>query len=455
MENLQNNISNKIDSQDNQLEKSEGKRIKTIEIKVGKNTYSLETESYDFEYPKNIQEKTGIVGYERTKINKDNLLILIKEYAKNQYDLIIEDKDIFLEDEQKDSTDEVSDFYYENEKLRINKNLRGISKEICHNLILSLSNGEYPNQTFTHKMGAYHYNLRDEYSDKFVKDNFFLQKIYDLDNIKDQVEENQETSPYSSSQNDVPLEQQVNMTVFNKKTGQKVHEEDYLSMNEVSKYYKGIKSGDLFVSTPCAGLNVATGHFFDNQNDLTNASPSFGFSIKDPFFKKYLDRSLDIYTKQVKNFNFNNVKKGQYPMQGSGISAILQMLILEDEDMEKMVFSDGQTISQFFNRLTPSSTMEYALLGKKIIEKIESEHDIKIEDFLSFNDYKKGEEIKDQFIKSFDFGADVELHLPVFIGNENIPQLSWGHATYGNFTNSKGFNFFKFKHHKNLPIQDL
>ena len=48
-----------------------------------------------------------------------------------------------------------------------------------------------------------------------------------------------------------------------------------------------------------------------------------------------------------------------------------------------------------------------------------------------------------------------EIFLPIFIGKDDIPQLSWGHAKYGHYMNEKGFNFFKFKHADHLPSAHL
>ncbi len=42
----------------------------------------------------------------------------------------------------------------------------------------------------------------------------------------------------------------------------------------------------------------------------------------------------------------------------------------------------------------------------------------------------------------------------IFINNDKIPQLSWGHAKYAHYFNDKGFNFFKFKHTDKLPVKE-
>ncbi len=52
-------------------------RKRTIEIELDGITFSLEAETYDYDYPEKIQQETGILGYERTKISNESLFILL------------------------------------------------------------------------------------------------------------------------------------------------------------------------------------------------------------------------------------------------------------------------------------------------------------------------------------------------------------------------------------------
>lgn len=48
-------------------------------------------------------------------------------------------------------------------------------------------------------------------------------------------------------------------------------------------------------------------------------------------------------------------------------------------------------------------------------------------------------------------GSYIETEIPILINNDELPQISWGHAKYAHYFNEKGFNFFKFKHADHLP----
>lgn len=74
----------------NETEKNKERQIKNIEIKIGENTYSLEAESYDFEYPKRIQEETGIIGYERIKISNESRFNFFKSLYRIEYNFDFE-----------------------------------------------------------------------------------------------------------------------------------------------------------------------------------------------------------------------------------------------------------------------------------------------------------------------------------------------------------------------------
>ena len=64
---------------------NEGKKtISSIEV----DGIKLETEKYYFEYPKRIQQETGILGYERTIISEENLKGLAKKHIEKSKDII-------------------------------------------------------------------------------------------------------------------------------------------------------------------------------------------------------------------------------------------------------------------------------------------------------------------------------------------------------------------------------
>lgn len=121
-----------IPENDNGSEKKE-KQISTIEI----NGIKIETQKEYFEYPEYIQKETGILGYDRTIIKKED-------------------------------AEKIGD------------------KE----LDIALSGGKFPSFTFNHQLGAdIPIEQKQAYHTYFKNDKFFLQKIFDIDRLNKSFKE--------------------------------------------------------------------------------------------------------------------------------------------------------------------------------------------------------------------------------------------------------------------------
>ncbi len=69
-----------ITGQQNTENTKESKETKgKIKIKLAGKEYELEITSYGFEYPKRIQQETGILGYERTIVKEEEILRITKK----------------------------------------------------------------------------------------------------------------------------------------------------------------------------------------------------------------------------------------------------------------------------------------------------------------------------------------------------------------------------------------
>lgn len=394
MENPLNNFQQKPKLEENEVEKRE-KRIKTIEIEVDGQIHSLETESYDFEYPEGIQKETGILGYERTKISDEDIM-------------------------------------------NVTKNIHKVDKEynfnrfITEKLLPLLSDNEYPDKSFNHRYGWYHGNpeTKSRHKDYFKKD-FFLGKIYDLEKIKE--ESKYKKYPFSSAETTDGdySSYHANISIYDQENDMRITNEKRLPLGNVLDFENQIKEGKAYATTTYAGLNLISGGFFGSGT--RPGTPTFkeeiclGFSFKlDNFMREYYEKTFCIYAKQVEdnqetigalvdvalfllfNKNGQNIQPDTYVWEG-----------MTEEDIDFLNSILEQSIAR---KLTDTEV-------KKIDERYED-----IRGNLS----------------SVGFGV-IESKLPIFIGHKDLPQLSWGHATYANYMNEKGLNFFKFKHADHLP----
>lgn len=386
---------------------SKERRIKTIEIKVGEQTYQLEAESYDFEYPKNIQEETGILGYERTKINKDQLIATLGFKEKNLF-----------------------------------------NSEILN----SLSEGNYPKNTYNHELGGYAGSKALKMHEDLKNDKFFVQKIYDIDRIK-KLRSNTnalEIFNHNVAGRDHKPDYSIprsNITILNKETLKLISGKKH-PVGKIPEYEDKINSGEVFGASAYGGLNVMPSFFFEGI-DLERFSVGFPKRLEG-FHKEYFLKSLQIY---VEIFNeIENQENGE--LKGDflkNIARIVYMFFIDEIYSNESIRDEIDTM-----RLLPDDLNVFGENPNK-----QRLFDI-YEDFIS-NFCSKNEINLDFFPQGFDeftLKGEIfynlalpveELFIPIFIGHDEIPQLSWGHAKYAHYMNEKGLNFFKFKHAAHLP----
>lgn len=340
----------------------------------------IEAVKYYFEYPERIQKETGILGYERIKIILD------------------------------------VDF----------------SKEKQHKILLKLSEGEYPNYTANHTLGAY-VSREQSYKD-FRKERWFLQKIYGMSTI-----ENKRQNPEYNGTNTIfnttaggPEADYIRTgyTLFEKETGKVLKEFDFMGNLPLDK--EKISNGKCYAATILneSGLNLYTGGFFHTLSPKENLV-SFGFPIveADSFFSKYIKEVLDVYL----NIDENNIKNNK--LFGRTFESVKELFItneyVKDFGLPKKLYTE-----------------ELKMARKAILERI----------------FREGRHLDDSGASLVYGGSRQavqngkmdggEPHIPIFIGHDKIPQLSWGHAKYAHYFNDKSFNFFKFKHADHLPVKE-
>ncbi len=380
--NTENNIPTNQESKEN--------RKKTLEVKIGESTYSIETESYDFEYPKNIQEETGIVGYERTKINKENI-----EAIKEQIEMMHNDQE---------------------KSFAITKSL--------YALLDSLSNNEYPSRCHNHKLNywAADQETADRYKEYF-KESFFKNKIYDLSLIKKEKEKKLYPFSNASTLSGENSEKHANITVYDAQSHKRISPEQ-IPLGDVLQYKDSIENGTNYAVTAFGGLNFVPSDFFQSLNEKEIC---FGYSFKlDRFMREYYEKSL-CELMQVSDYKLNN----QSAIREVGTALLLDNLL----NIEDSSSNEDPNFKTDLNFILEKANIEARFLETELEEMYST-----VEHYLRFTETKNRE-----------YGLEFESYLPIFIGDKEIPQLSWGHAKYAHYFNENGFNFFKFKHAEHLP----
>lgn len=433
----ENNSKNNKKEDINDVEKK--KEISQIEI----DGIKLETEKYYFEYPERIQKETGILGYERNKISDEALFKFLKD--------VCDKKNIDL------SSKGIIDFGSFREKLYSEDGWEFIGKtseNILMNILKKLSNGEYPNHTINHQFSAYGSddNISKAYMEDFRNDKFFVQKIYDRDVVK--RHEIRGNYAFRKQENSDKI---VRLKVFNKITNEVIHERKDLGY--LVNLSDQLDKNEIFTTTGDSGLNFSAGGFFSSLFSV--GAPSFGFSGKDVFLNQYLDKALEFYIKQGTNDRKNNLDKRT-------IADLVQAKIFS-KDFTKD-YLNSEMVKNTYNKKEREASIEFLVFKDKIKEELQ-----KIE--LQFNcDINTVMDSPLQFIKDLSQSiahwinyvcgnlhrqnysntgdGAFELYLPIFINNDEIPQLSWGHAKYAHYTNEKGLNFIEFKHADHLPVKE-
>ncbi|MFA6515159.1 MAG: hypothetical protein WCT42_02760 [Candidatus Paceibacterota bacterium] len=276
--------------------------LNNTEVVIGDKKYNLNIEKSNFSYPENIQKETGIIGYERQSIDFKNLQQLIQDSFNGKNNLVIghdytsNQKIVNLEFYEKNkkslSTPTIIESYTDIEHLfpPISQSVRGFlkdktknmteeessrftteylnnlefSNEIIESIVISLceslSQKEFPDQTYNHVVGAMGRGfITEEQKQKLFSDRVFLQKI----------------SPGKSGDSSYKL--------FSNETGEEIlEEEDKNNLdNELTKIN-------------FQGLSVQDFGLWGGPHNLFRA-PTFGFSPNDSLFSEYLQKTKKLF----------------------------------------------------------------------------------------------------------------------------------------------------------------
>jgi len=448
-----------------QTQESKEKKKKTIEIKMGENTYTIETESYDFEYPEKIQKETGIIGYERTKVSNENLFKMVEGELKP----LLEKYNINSFEEFVKKYKELNIIRYfnnneinKNEKEKLDREIKKIEtffgrgneyaqKGMINFLLKTLSNNEYPNFCYNQRLGAYGKKEKKE-SDQiaFKEDKFFLQKIYDVDRIEKMVNTGKNTRDIFQNPPPGHVGAYSNFDLYDSETNEKLETKEYIG--EISKYKEDLESKKVFSATPNGGLNMVSRGFFSTGFGINDVA--FGFPMKnDSFFKEYLEKAVDcFYEIEIKN-NPNFPKRNKFDGRidladnGSLLDAFTMYVISQYSLSENISAEKFTEFLDFKLNLNPANSTAIRKINNLIDDFFKKRNSEEItQDFFYF--------LSEKVINNL-IGDGMEIKLPIFIGRDDIPQLSWGHAKYAHYFNEKGLNYFEFKHTEHLPVKQL
>lgn len=405
------------------------RKRKSFEIRKGENTYAFEAESYDFEYPKNIQDETGIIGYERMIVSKENLFELAKEWS-------VKEQGVSLEELGVDSWEAL--YEYEEKSDWDSEDWKKVKRcidDITLFQLDSLSNDEYPTYCYNHKLGAFAASeTHAAYLDTFKKDKFFLQKIYDIDNVQKEVERTGKAYTNIPASRDV--QSHVNFVLYDTETKQPISGATHTPIKKIIDYKDKIKNGEIYAIQTRSGLNFTPSFFFQGVYGMKD-TVAFGFPFNaDSFMEEYLDKIL----KEI--IGSNNYDKYL------AADVVAKMLINDafKNDYWKQ-FREDQESGDFKDFLKERIDLLLRRMNLDIEPRVYDELVFTIQGTASF--------FVDCMDKIDRHAADevVVTNLPIFIGHQEIPQLSWGHAKYANYYNEKGLNFFTFKHADHLPVR--
>ena len=374
---------------------NEGKRTRvTVEI----NGIPLEAEKYYFEYPKHIQKETGILGYERTIISNEQMN---KYNLENDYD-----------------------------KTR--------------SFLMRMSNDQYPKQTMNHTVGS-NANKEDrhKYEENLIKDRFFLQEIFDVDLTGKVTLDNR--------QDCVDRTDPIILDIYNKNTNEFIEKIKLKSLHEKKRE---IKENSIYLVGNDA-FNTSPGHFYFGSD---YQFLSFGFSPKDIFLKEYIQKSYKFILENVKK----TYKLG--PREGirDNLSAMYKAYALGNDELINGLGTKRERpeiVEKSFQDIYKEICLDLGNVFESSLKTAYEEDGDGPHDPFIFLDSLAGTSwmmLENNVVRKATSGSksEDEITIPIFINNDNIPQLSWGHAKYAHFVNQKGFNYIEFKHADHLPVKE-
>ncbi|MDP1760206.1 MAG: hypothetical protein Q8L01_02010 [Candidatus Woesebacteria bacterium] len=389
---------------------NEGKKaISSIEI----DGIKLETEKYYFEYPKDIQEKTGILGYNRTMIKKED----------------IESKGISI-----------------------------------MNLDKALSNGEFPDHTLNH-------TIRN-YEEHFVKNKLFIQKLFDI-NLSEKVkldfrQSSADTySPIIASlynKKDDSLIERIQMVQIYKYQKQIENNEVYI----VGEDAFNTNQGEFWIG----GGDVRFGFSYEDKFFIKYMAETYKNFLDGKDETALVDlRGIREFNKFILSGNKNLLAKIKKFLDDYNVNTVFSSIKIEEYDINEIknrIDEINNTFSEIKKNLLQGRNEEKIILNKLNKSNPNNYEDwIVIEDYIKIFNFQRNGHLFDVengkagrmywfMCTILGVGLDSyrEVKIPIFINHAIIPQLSWGHAKYTNFVNKKGFNFFEFKHANHLPTKN-
>ena len=378
---------------------------KDISFEVG--DFKFNAIKYSFEYPKSIQNETGILGYKRT---------------------IVKDKDV--------------------EKLGVKK------------LNQILSCGEFPNRTLNHSIGAHQ---GGPHKDFFIQDKFFIQKLFDI-NLTKKIKLGKRNTSSDSFESIV-------MGVYDKMNCDAIGEvsthllstyEEEIKSNEVF-----LIGHDAFNTSAGNFWGFQTDNrinFGFSLND--NLFANYIKKAYEIFLKNNLDTKKELigieqivrmvafcdndFFEEYKRFfkeSENSLEEESIKGEEERLSKIFSNLrenFLPHFDQDEVILNkrviyvgDGRTLKSY----------NY---NERFVDKINNIMDLCLSWDKGYMAHTTRDFLKTSSINGNKEGSpgdkSDEIHIPIFINHPEIPQICWGHAKYANFMNEKGFNFFEFQH---------
>ncbi len=398
------------------LEKNKEPKKEKVTLEIDGQT--IEGEKYYFEYPKYIQEETGILGYERTIIPEENLKIFEKGHKEAYYK----------------KKDRIAKYYTkESYEISLEYDQGSFLKD---KLLPYISKGEYPNKTINHIYSWYYNEIdADRHKTYFKNNNFFLEKIYDLEKMK--METMKRQYPFSRSGiEDEYSRLRANITIYDTDTDEQLSKEDRNPLYQVLHYKKEIEEGKVHAATTHSGLNMSGGGFF--HDGLSSKNVAFGFSVKEPFLKEYLEQSFLHIIK-----NNSSEKEFGIRLKETGALALILLSLMINKMLQEGInipIKDKDELTEEFKHYIKNEGIDYLT---SIIKNNNLEKDFHKNTILN----------EKKVIEGIEFALFAQFKMPIFIGHPQIPQLSWGHAKYAHFFSEKGFNFFEFKHAEHIVKQ--
>lgn len=368
--------------------KETGGDFKILTLGVQGKEVEIPYQTKSFEYSKDIQNKTGILGYERHKIP-------FEELSKKLADL-----ENSMEPQKKGLS-----WYYNPPKNAL----------VRYELLKAFTHGRFPDHSYNYMMGfgfGKHYKperLKIQL-EQLEEDRFLMQKVFGKETMH-KLNLKQGHKIYGSGD--------VDPTQFH----------DYYFVNNKYKAGERVGPGDPnALKFAFNGLNVYSGAIFLHQIDLEK--PIFGFDRNDKLFIDYLKKSVETISNISEQTN--NAELSGYNFEFLNmIEAATSDLSLDEILADHPYYIIGENDHKLMHK--------YRRYFKALFEKYpELEKDLKDINQMSRRFIVNSNEIDSE-------------HIPIFIGHPKMPQLRWGHATYASIKTKASLNILNIKHADRYP----